>query len=206
MIYVLRGQCIVFNWVVLVDWIEPMGEVCSEFLKRWLLPVSIYHLLFAFGSSLYVTSALDGYFGCQVVVSSVKLTVFNVQKPTHINWDFYKQKLGPSIVNIFEQSVNCKFLEYFWMQPFQTWSLCKPRLFSNFESILIFGYMNSDVNLHANLIVMVLLWHCSPWKGGAGIQGWRHCRLSGQASSVGKSFTSPGQHQCKEKCQKPVDF
>lgn len=106
MIYVLRGQCIVFNWVVLVDWIEPMGEVCSEFLKRWLLPVSIYHLLFAFGSSLYVTSALDGYFGCQVVVSSVKLTVFNVQKPTHINWDFYKQKLGPSIVNIFEQSVN----------------------------------------------------------------------------------------------------
>jgi len=30
---------------------------------------------------------------------------FNI-KPTNINWDFYKQKLGPSIVNIFEQSVS----------------------------------------------------------------------------------------------------
>ncbi|CAK9212575.1 unnamed protein product [Sphagnum troendelagicum] len=28
---------------------------------------------------------------------------FNV-KPTSINWDFYKQKLGPSVVNIFQQS------------------------------------------------------------------------------------------------------
>lgn len=33
----------------------------------------------------------------------------NVQKTTSINWDFYKQKLSPSIVNIFEQSVNCEF-------------------------------------------------------------------------------------------------
>ncbi|KAG0504164.1 hypothetical protein M758_4G025400 [Ceratodon purpureus] len=30
---------------------------------------------------------------------------FNI-KPTNINWDFYKQKLGPSIVNIFQDSVN----------------------------------------------------------------------------------------------------
>jgi len=30
---------------------------------------------------------------------------FNI-KTTSINWDFYKQKLSPSIVNIFEQSVN----------------------------------------------------------------------------------------------------
>jgi len=30
---------------------------------------------------------------------------FNI-KPTNINWDFYKEKLGPSIVNIFQQSVS----------------------------------------------------------------------------------------------------
>jgi F-type H+-transporting ATPase subunit d len=30
---------------------------------------------------------------------------FNI-KPTNINWGFYKEKLGPSIVNIFQESVN----------------------------------------------------------------------------------------------------
>jgi hypothetical protein len=51
------------------------------------------------------------------VESLVKLMGMNVQKSTNINWDFYKQKLGPSIVNIFKQSVSCKFLEIIWMQP-----------------------------------------------------------------------------------------
>ncbi|KAJ7548844.1 hypothetical protein O6H91_07G030000 [Diphasiastrum complanatum] len=36
-------------------------------------------------------------------VNNTLETKFNVKPPT-INWDFYKEKLGPSIVNIFQKS------------------------------------------------------------------------------------------------------
>jgi hypothetical protein len=31
-----------------------------------------------------------------------------MQRPQSINWDFYREKLGPGIVNIFENSINCE--------------------------------------------------------------------------------------------------
>jgi hypothetical protein len=45
------------------------------------------------------------------------LSVLDAQKSTNINWDFYKEKLGPSIVNIFHESVGCKFPECLLMYP-----------------------------------------------------------------------------------------